>query len=219
MGDTDITVLRLGHRPQRDKRITTHIALVARAFGASSIQISEKDAELEHTIRDVVDRFGGGFSIETGVNWKKIIRQWEGPVVHLTMYGEPLEDVAGDIAKGDILVVVGAEKVPGEVFKHADHNVSVGNQPHSEVAALALFLDRLTEAGWTRHQFEGRRIIVPTKKGKTVIDIEEGYLCNGDCLDVLKEAGCEQDVIKHSEVVTKLAVKMAEACKADVGLV
>ncbi|TLZ95287.1 MAG: tRNA (cytidine(56)-2'-O)-methyltransferase, partial [Methanobacteriota archaeon] len=29
-----ITVLRLGHRPARDKRVTTHVALTARAFGA-----------------------------------------------------------------------------------------------------------------------------------------------------------------------------------------
>ncbi len=219
MGKGEITVLRLGHRPQRDKRITTHVALVARAFGANSIQISEKDAELEKTIRDVVDRFGGDFSIETGVSWKKVIRQWEGPVIHLTMYGERLEDMLGNIEKGDVLVVVGAEKVPGEVFKLADYNVSVGNQPHSEVAALALFLDRFTEAKWAGQRFEGKRIILPSRKGKTVIDIDEGYLDREDCLKVLREAGCEQDVIKHSEVVTKLAVKMAEACEADQDLV
>ncbi len=28
-----IAVLRLGHRPERDKRITTHVALTSRAFG------------------------------------------------------------------------------------------------------------------------------------------------------------------------------------------
>jgi tRNA (cytidine56-2'-O)-methyltransferase len=29
-----LAVFRLGHRVQRDKRLTTHVALVARAFGA-----------------------------------------------------------------------------------------------------------------------------------------------------------------------------------------
>jgi len=36
-----ITVLRIGHRISRDKRITTHVALVARAFGADKILIEE----------------------------------------------------------------------------------------------------------------------------------------------------------------------------------
>ncbi|TFG70124.1 MAG: tRNA (cytidine(56)-2'-O)-methyltransferase, partial [Methanomassiliicoccus sp.] len=29
-----IVVLRLGHRPERDQRVTTHVALTARALGA-----------------------------------------------------------------------------------------------------------------------------------------------------------------------------------------
>ncbi|MGC9107424.1 MAG: tRNA (cytidine(56)-2'-O)-methyltransferase, partial [Infirmifilum sp.] len=29
----EVVVLRLYHRPDRDKRVTTHVALVARAFG------------------------------------------------------------------------------------------------------------------------------------------------------------------------------------------
>ena len=45
----------------------------------------------------------------------------------------------------DIMIIVGASKVPFEVYERADFNVSVGNQPHSEIAALAIFLDRYTE--------------------------------------------------------------------------
>ena len=32
-----VIILRLGHRPERDKRITTHVALTARAFGAEGM--------------------------------------------------------------------------------------------------------------------------------------------------------------------------------------
>lgn len=39
-----IAVLRLGHRKKRDARVTTHVCLAARAFGASKIILSgEKD--------------------------------------------------------------------------------------------------------------------------------------------------------------------------------
>ena len=34
MTDHDVTILRLGYRLGRDPRITTHLALVARALGA-----------------------------------------------------------------------------------------------------------------------------------------------------------------------------------------
>ncbi len=165
-----ITVLRLGHRPQRDKRITTHVALVARAFGADKIIITTKDESIEHAVRDVVQRFGGNFEIITGVSWKKIIREFEGVKVHLTMYGMPIDDVMEEIPRNrDLLIIVGAEKVPREIYEVADYNVAVGNQPHSEVAALAIFLDRFYEGKELKRQFDGKMKIVPQKKGKLVI--------------------------------------------------
>ena len=88
-----IAVLRIGHRPDRDKRITTHVALVARAFGAEKMFVDTKDRKLEETIRSVCGRFGGDFTIETGVSAKTILTQWEGLVVHLTMYGEKLAGI------------------------------------------------------------------------------------------------------------------------------
>nr|MBP8685443.1 tRNA (cytidine(56)-2'-O)-methyltransferase [Methanomassiliicoccales archaeon] len=78
----EITVLRLGHRPERDKRITTHVALTARAFGARRIVVSTKDAGLEESVRDVVMRFGGDFEITTGVNWRRFLEEFQGTVVH-----------------------------------------------------------------------------------------------------------------------------------------
>jgi tRNA (cytidine56-2'-O)-methyltransferase len=214
-----ISVLRLGHRPERDKRITTHVALVARAFGAQSIHISERDPNLVETIDEMVERFGGDFTIQSGVSWKELIRSWNGPVVHLTMYGQPLEGALANLNEDDVLVIVGAEKVPPEVYNLADFNVAVTNQPHSEVASLAIFLDRLTQAVWTTSEFEGRMTIVPSKKGKIVIDKENGYLSDNDCKTVLKEAGCDEDIISHATIVANIAAKMAEKCETDVDLV
>ena len=62
-----IVVLRLGHRPARDKRVTTHVALTARAFGADAVLVSTRDAGLERTLQALVARFGGAFEVRTGV--------------------------------------------------------------------------------------------------------------------------------------------------------
>jgi tRNA (cytidine56-2'-O)-methyltransferase len=166
--DRAVTVLRLGHRPARDKRVTTHVCLVARAFGASRILVDTKDSGLERVVRGVVRSFGGTFDVETGVSWRRVLKDWAGPIVHLTMYGEPLEDALPRIPPADLLVVVGAEKVPGEVYGRAAFNVAIGNQPHSEVAALAVFLDRLFEGEAHRREFVGPLQIVPSRRGKTV---------------------------------------------------
>ena len=168
-----ITVLRIGHRPARDKRVTTHVALAARAFGAGRILVDTKDGALERTVRDVTRRFGGPFEVETGVAWRRVLKDFHGTKVHLTMYGERLEDALPRIPKDDLLVVVGAEKVPAEVYRLADVNVSVGNQPHSEVAALAVFLDRLLGGEGLRREFRGRLRIRPSPRGKDVVDAEE----------------------------------------------
>lgn len=144
-----VAVLRIGHREQRDARVTTHVALAARAFGAERMFLSRKDPSVIESIRRVVSRWGGDFAVEDGVEWKKVISAWRsegGAVVHLTMYGEPLPEAIGRIRGHDrILVVVGAEKVPGELYALADYNVSVTSQPHSEISSLAVFLDRLFE--------------------------------------------------------------------------
>jgi len=163
-----ITVLRLGHRPARDKRVTTHVALTARVFGADAVLVSTRDSALERTIRSVVRRFGGSFRIETGVPWRRTLREWNGPKVHLTMYGLPIDDVLERIPRDDLLIVVGAEKVPREVYDLADFNVAVGNQPHSEVAALAVFLDRLQGGRSLRGESMARIRIRPNPRGKSV---------------------------------------------------
>jgi tRNA (cytidine56-2'-O)-methyltransferase len=69
----------------------------------------------------------------------------------------------------NILVVVGAEKVPAEMYDLADWNVAVGSQPHSEVAALAVFLDHLMEGQELTKDFDGGLRIIPSPRGKQVV--------------------------------------------------
>jgi len=168
-----ITVLRLGHRPARDKRVTTHVALTARALGADGILVSTRDPGLERSIRDVVRRFGGPFQIETGIPWRRTLREWKGTKVHLTMYGQPVAELLPSIRRENLLIVVGAEKVPREVFDLVDLNVAIGNQPHSEVAALAIFLDRLLGEKSLDREFRGRVRIRPSPKSKIVIESDD----------------------------------------------
>ncbi len=169
-----IEVLRLGHRPQRDKRITTHVCLTARALGAQKAHIAEEDAHVVESVTDLARRFGGSFEVDHGTGWKTPIKEWKsagGQVVHLTMYGERLQDAIPAIKAGpeDVMIVVGAEKVPAGIYDLADHNVAVGNQPHSEVAALALLMDRLRDGAWESDTFEGAAVEVrPSARGKDV---------------------------------------------------
>lgn len=167
-------VLRLGHRPHRDERVTTHLMLAARAFGASGAYYSGmRDPPMEESIRKVCEDWGGRFTIEYVSDWRRTINAWKerGKVIHLTMYGLPLMDVVPLIRAEPApkLIVVGGAKVPGEVFKLADWNVSVTSQPHSEVSALAIFLHELHEGKELSLSHEGARLrIVPQAKGKRV---------------------------------------------------
>lgn len=169
-------MLRLGHRLERDKRVTTHVGLVGRALGARGMLLTSEDKGVERSINRVTKHWGGDFFVQTGVNWREAIKTWKqegGKVCHLTMYGENILDVIDEIREAAedarIMVVVGAEKVPYEVFEAVDWNIAVGNQPHSEIAALALFLDYLQQGKELKNQFEHAELeIVPTRKGKEV---------------------------------------------------
>ena len=177
----DIEVLRLGHRKGRDPRITTHLALVSRAMGASSFILSgDEDEKLFSNIQSVNERFGDGLSCRYEKSPMKLLRdiskssEEDRPViVHLTMYGEPFKQVIPHIPKDkSVVVVVGGAKVPGEIFKISDYNIAVGNQPHSEVAALALFLDSWTDGeGFNREFSEPQLVISPSKSGKNVQEV------------------------------------------------
>jgi len=171
MQDSEVIILRIGHRPERDQRVTTHVGLTARALGAGGMYLAADDKGVVKSIDDVVSRWGGEFFCQNAVRWRSCILEWKaqgGTVVHLTMYGLNLPDVIGDIkTHKKILVIVGAEKVPGEIYGLADYNVAVTAQPHSEISSLALFLDHYYSGGEFAHEFHGARIrIVPSKAGK-----------------------------------------------------
>lgn len=170
-----IEVLRIGQRLVRDDRVTTHVALVSRSFGASKILMQDVNPEIKNTILEVNKMWGGDFEVEIIDNWRKIIKSKKNnsfKIIHLTMYGENINSIQSEIKKEEqILVVVGAEKVPREVYELADYNVAIGNQPHSEISALAVLLDRLLEGKqFQKRYFNALKEIVPTKKGKKVIN-------------------------------------------------
>ncbi|MFB6174809.1 MAG: tRNA (cytidine(56)-2'-O)-methyltransferase [Candidatus Nanohalobium sp.] len=171
-----ITVLRLGHRRGRDDRISTHVGLTARQWGADKIIYSgERDTGILESQRDIIDRWGGDVEVEYTEDWKSVIRDFEGLSVHLTMYGEKIDEriegLKEEFEEDDLLVVVGAEKVPRWVYTHVDYNISVGNQPHSEIAALAVFMDRLL--GEIKDDFEGAEIKVePSEDRKLTREIQ-----------------------------------------------
>ncbi len=167
-----IVILRLGHRFARDKRISTHIALVARAFGAEELILDAVDVDVTESVSKVCKEWGGKLKVSYTDNWKKTLQGFEGDIIHLTMYGINVNDCIEEIrsSKKDKLVIVGGQKVPSEVYQIADYNVAIGNQPHSEVAALSVFLDRLYQGKELEKDYKGRKTIIPQKKGKKVVE-------------------------------------------------
>jgi len=168
-----IEVIRIGQRLVRDDRVTTHVALVARAFGATKIFMTEVNPEIKDTIEKINKTWGGNFTVEFIDSWKSIVKKKKGAfkIVHLTMYGENINDMAYQLGKEEnLLIVVGAEKVPREIYELADYNIGIGSQPHSEISALAILLDRIQNGEQFLKSFLGaKRKIIPTKKGKNVI--------------------------------------------------
>jgi tRNA (cytidine56-2'-O)-methyltransferase len=181
-----IVVLRWGHRPQRDARLTTHVALTARALCAQGFILSDvEDQSIAKTVKRISDRWGGNFEFEMGISWKAAVHKWKvdgGIVVHLTAYGENIQtsNVLQRIKNQNksILLLVGSQKVPGDFYysEVSDFNVSVGNQPHSECSALAIFLDRYFEGKELARDFNDAKIkIVPKERGKA-IKIDDVFL-------------------------------------------
>jgi tRNA (cytidine56-2'-O)-methyltransferase len=153
--------------------------MVARAFGASVFILADvRDDEVKDVVQKVSSSWGGKFDFIMEIPWKQVVDEWhrkDGLVVHLTAYGENIEtsDVMTRIkaASKDLLVIVGSQKVPQAFYssKVSDYNIAVGNQPHSEISALAVFLDRLYDGKELGVEFADAKLrIVPQKHGKSV---------------------------------------------------
>ena len=179
-----IVVLRWGHRIHRDSRLTTHCALTSRAMCASGFILADiEDKSIEKTVKAITKHWGGNFTFEMGTNWRNVVCDWKskgGIVVHLTAYGENIQssNVMARIRKTskNILLLVGSQKVPGEFYSTevSDFNIGVGNQPHSECSALAIFLDRFFEGKELMVEFEKAEVkIIPQEHGKNIKVNEE----------------------------------------------
>ncbi|MGI0132680.1 MAG: tRNA (cytidine(56)-2'-O)-methyltransferase [Thermoplasmata archaeon] len=167
-----VDVLRIGHRPGRDPRLTTHLALAARALGARRMYLHPPDPALAQRVEALRHPWGGAFTVTGVEEWRPVVRAFPGAVVHLTMYGEPLDRVAPKLRREPaILLVVGGAKVPSALYRLATYNVAVGHQPHSEVAALALALDRVLGLPGPVALPGAEQRIVPMRRGKQVVGV------------------------------------------------
>jgi len=166
-----IQVLRLGHRIPRDERISTHCALVSRVFGANGLYYSGmKDKGLEESVSKVIKNFGGNFFVKHTPSSLNLIKKKKKQgffIIHLTMYGINFKKSIKNIKdKKKVLLIIGGKKVSPEFYKIADLNLAIGNQPHSEVSALAVFL---YETCGIKNKFENAKIrITGSKKGKNI---------------------------------------------------
>ncbi len=170
-----VEILRLSHRIYRDKRISSHIALTCRAFNCSKMYYSgQKDSSLENTLIEINKRFGSGFQIEYTKNPEKLIEEKKKnnyKIIHLTMYGIPIKNKIKGVRKyKKILIIIGSEHVPGVYYKISDFNISITNQPISELSALTIFLHEYFQGEELNTGFENAKMkIMPSEKGKKII--------------------------------------------------
>ena len=68
------------------------------------------------------------------------------------------------------MVIIGSQKVPKEVYEISEYNISIGNQPHSEIAALAIFLNKIMKDKTMYANFKNAKIkINPSNSNKDII--------------------------------------------------
>ncbi len=207
-------ILRIGHRLERDKRISTHVALTARAFGATGITLHRPDSRVVSSVEDVVQRFGGDFHIATTSHPRAVARDWCGKVVHLTMFGTPLAETAPLLRhERELLIIVGAERVPRWAFDIADWNVAIGSQPHSEVAALAILLAELNPR-WAQPYLDGKLQAIPDTQRRQLATIPTKDVC----LAQHRDAGSSAPLVAHCRAVASMTSAVTAALNANVAL-
>lgn len=112
-------------------------------------------------------------------DWKQKIRELKEQnffVLISTMYGINLPEAIAEIRKAaearNLLIVVGSEKMPPDVYELGDMNVAVTSQPSSEVAVLGIMLDWIFGGAELSKEFQDARLkIIPQEKGKNVIKL------------------------------------------------
>ena len=169
-----VELLRLGHRKERDKRLTTHIFLSCRILGINKIYYAgDKDEKIEKNINKVEEKWGKCLDIRHIRNPLKFIekKKKEGyAIIHLTMYGIPYEEKINEIRKlKNILIIIGSEKVPSEIYQLSDYNIAIGNQPHSELTALVILSYEINKNKLKECNGKSLYRIIPQEKGKKVV--------------------------------------------------
>ena len=176
-----IEVLRLGHRVVRDERITTHITLISRLFGIKKVIIADTDDKgIKDSIQKMQELWGGNLEVMTNINGLEYLKSWKesgGKTIHLTMYGEQFSDTIVENLKifNKILIIIGSQKVPAEIYEESDINLSISSQPHSELSALTILLYELFETNkdYLYREFENaKQKIVPSRKSKKIVNVD-----------------------------------------------
>lgn len=175
---SEIIVIRYGHRDVRDYRVTSHCALVARALGAKEIIIcGDKDESMKKSVDDVTKRWGGPFKVNFEEEWKKVfkkLRKKNYKIIHLTMYGKNIVEIEKKLKKEEkMAILIGSQKVEREVYEKVDYNIAITHEPHSEIAALAIFLDRYQNGKELTKKFKNGKICIEgQEKGKKVVNLK-----------------------------------------------
>jgi|SRR3989344_5594620 len=168
-----IELLRLSHRPVRDARLTTHIGLTSRAFLVDKMWYSGvRDRDMESSIINVAEQFGGNFQIsyiQDPLALIKMKREEGFTIVHLTMYGKSFKENLSKVKNKNLLIIVGGEKVEPEFYHESDFNLSVTNQPISELSALAVFLHEFIGGKELNDNFNGKLKVIGQEEGKKVV--------------------------------------------------
>lgn len=156
-----------------------HIFLAARAFGAEqAVYSGRQDPIMETHFKEVVTQWGGNFTVEYISDEIKQLKTWKQAgkkLIHLTMYGLPVQEVIQEIQHSpcDKVIIIGGAKVQRSIYHLADWNVAITSQPHSEISALSVFLHILFQGTELEKTYNNARFqIIPQAQGKKVIQTE-----------------------------------------------
>lgn len=123
------------------------ICLTARAFGASSVVLTSSSHEINSKLKrfcnSVANKWGGNFSVQFISNWKSYISSKTNyKTVYLTRYGISIQKQQYSIRSyKNVLLIISTDKERPELNKISDFNISITAQPHSSIAAMAIFLN------------------------------------------------------------------------------